>query len=46
MSSAWGILLGIDSSMNSEGALKDAVHGSEAAQKFREQREQEINNYV
>lgn len=32
--------------MNSEGALKDAAHASEAAQRFRKQRQQEINNHV
>lgn len=30
------LLLGSDSSMSSEGALKDAVHGTEAAQRSRE----------
>lgn len=33
---AQGLLLSTESSMRSEGVLKAAVHGTEAAQRFRE----------
>lgn len=36
MPGAYRRVLGTDSSMNNEGVLEDAVHGTEAAQSFGE----------